>query len=135
MCGFPTGLGIWYYRSRKNTQESLKDTKSNQKNSKQSSTSVSVSDKSVSVENGLDKNTARGSEKTAPAVEEDPYKQAQTHKNKGNKLFKEGKYADAIKCYQQAIDVCPKDKIQDVSTFHQNRAAAFEQLVTIPCLI
>ena len=51
------------------------------------------------------------------------------YKNKGNKYFKEGKYSDSIKCYQQAIDICPKDNT-DISVFHQNRAAAFEQLVT-----
>lgn len=31
----------------------------------------------------------------------------------------------------QAIEVCPQNKEQDLSTFHQNRAAAYEQLVNL----
>lgn len=125
LCGFPPGLGIWYYRSRKNQQDpSTKDEKQIKKKLVEPSASVSVTDE-----------TKRIAKNTPVVEEEDPYKQAQTHKNKGNKYFKDGKYSDAIKCYQQAIDVCPKDKVQDVSTFHQNRAAAFEQLVCVSIVI
>ncbi len=94
---------------------------------------TSETEKGVEARNGIDKCVEQEIAKSATAVieEEDPFKQAQAYKNKGNKYFKDGKYADAIKCYQQAIDVCPKNKVQDVSTFHQNRAAAFEQLVSI----
>lgn len=65
-----------------------------------------------------------------PEPELDPYKQSQLFKTRGNKHFKEGKFSDAIKCYQQAIDVCPDTKAQDISTFYQNKAAAYEQLVS-----
>lgn len=129
-----SGLGIWYYRSRTNkTQSAEKEDKQIKKNVADAAASVSVpieTQKDAKKVNGIGKINEK--ESVAPVVEEeeDPFKQAQTYKNKGNKYFKEGKYSDAIKCYQQAIDVCPKDKIQDVSTFHQNRAAAFEQLVT-----
>ncbi|XP_076974709.1 mitochondrial import receptor subunit TOM70 isoform X3 [Tamandua tetradactyla] len=53
---------------------------------------------------------------------------AQTAKNKGNKYFKAGKYEQAIQCYTEAISLCPTEKNIDLSTFYQNRAAAFEQL-------
>ena len=49
-------------------------------------------------------------------------------KNKGNKYFRGGRYEQAIKCYTQAIEFCPEAKTSDLSTFYQNRAAAFEQL-------
>uniref|UniRef100_UPI00398F0C17 mitochondrial import receptor subunit TOM70 n=1 Tax=Pristiophorus japonicus TaxID=55135 RepID=UPI00398F0C17 len=53
---------------------------------------------------------------------------AQAAKNKGNKYFKAGKFDQAIQCYTEAIGLCPLNQKQDLSTFYQNRAAAFEQL-------
>ena len=52
-------------------------------------------------------------------------------KNKGNKYFRGGRYELAIKCYSEAIEHCPKSKKSDLSTFYQNRAAAYEQLVSL----
>lgn len=130
-----SGLGIWYYRSSTNkNQPADNEDKQNKKKVADVETNVLVTNetqenqkKANGVENNSDKEVKKN---TAPTEEEDPFKQAQTYKNRGNKYFKEGKYSDAIKCYQQAIEICPKNKIQDVSTFHQNRAAAFEQLVS-----
>uniref|UniRef100_A0A8C6MME6 Mitochondrial import receptor subunit TOM70 n=1 Tax=Nothobranchius furzeri TaxID=105023 RepID=A0A8C6MME6_NOTFU len=56
-----------------------------------------------------------------------PLDHAQSSKNKGNKYFKAGKYEKAIQCYTEAIGLCPGDQKADLSTFYQNRAAAFEQ--------
>lgn len=55
---------------------------------------------------------------------------AQAAKNKGNKYFKAGKYENAIQCYTEAIGLCPTEQKTDLSTFYQNRAAAYEQLVS-----
>lgn len=60
-----------------------------------------------------------------------PLDRAQAAKNKGNKYFKAGKYENAIQCYTEAIAVCPLEQKTDLSTFYQNRAAAYEQLVSI----
>ena len=60
----------------------------------------------------------------------DPLEKALASKNKGNKYFKGGRYELAIKCYTEAIEVCPESKKTDLSTFYQNRAAAYEQLVS-----
>ncbi|KAJ8895740.1 hypothetical protein PR048_001078 [Dryococelus australis] len=60
--------------------------------------------------------------------EQNPLKKALAHKDAGNKLFKAGKYQEAIECYNMAIEVCPTDKKQDLATFYQNRAAAYEQM-------
>jgi tetratricopeptide (TPR) repeat protein len=46
----------------------------------------------------------------------------------GNKYFRGGRYELAIKCYSEAIDLCPKDQPLDLATFHQNRAAAYDQM-------
>ncbi|KAG9348919.1 hypothetical protein JZ751_029236 [Albula glossodonta] len=56
-----------------------------------------------------------------------PLDRAQAAKNKGNKYFKASKYEQAIQCYTEAISLCPKDQKGDLSTFYQNRAAAYEQ--------
>ncbi|KAF0042627.1 hypothetical protein F2P81_006159 [Scophthalmus maximus] len=58
---------------------------------------------------------------------ESPLDRAQGAKNKGNKYFKAGKYENAIQCYTEAIALCPKEQKADLSTFYQNRAAAYEQ--------
>ncbi|XP_001637299.2 mitochondrial import receptor subunit TOM70 isoform X1 [Nematostella vectensis] len=57
-----------------------------------------------------------------------PSEQAQVAKLKGNKYFKGCKYEQAIKCYTEAIELCPPENKQDLSTFYQNRAAAYEQM-------
>uniref|UniRef100_A0A8C5C061 Mitochondrial import receptor subunit TOM70 n=1 Tax=Gadus morhua TaxID=8049 RepID=A0A8C5C061_GADMO len=56
-----------------------------------------------------------------------PLDRAQGAKNKGNKYFKAGKYDLAIHCYTEAISLCPTEQKTDLSTFYQNRAAAYEQ--------
>jgi len=58
----------------------------------------------------------------------DPLERATAAKSRGNKYFKGGRYELAIKCYTEAIEVCPTDKTIDLATFHQNRAAAYDQL-------
>lgn len=58
----------------------------------------------------------------------DPLEKATAAKNRGNKYFKGGRYELAIKCYTEAIEGCPKDKPLDLATFHQNRAAAYDQM-------
>ncbi|KAF5893291.1 mitochondrial import receptor subunit TOM70 [Clarias magur] len=68
--------------------------------------------------------------KTPEGSEQDnmsPLDKAQGAKNRGNKFFKAGKYEQAITCYTEAISLCPKEQKSDLSTFYQNRAAAYEQ--------
>uniref|UniRef100_A0A9J8D6G0 Translocase of outer mitochondrial membrane 70 homolog A (S. cerevisiae) n=1 Tax=Cyprinus carpio carpio TaxID=630221 RepID=A0A9J8D6G0_CYPCA len=65
---------------------------------------------------------------TNPELENmSPLDRAQSAKNKGNKYFKAGRYDQAIQCYTDAISLCPKEQKGDLSTFYQNRAAAYEQ--------
>lgn len=62
-------------------------------------------------------------------------KKAQEFKNTGNKSFKLGNYTDAIDNYTKAIEICPRENSTDLSTFYQNRAAAYEQLVILYTLM
>lgn len=57
-----------------------------------------------------------------------PLEKAVAMKNKGNKLFKLGKYDAAIENYTKAIETCPDSNKEELSTFYQNRAAAYENL-------
>ncbi|GBL86209.1 Mitochondrial import receptor subunit TOM70 [Araneus ventricosus] len=66
---------------------------------------------------------------------ETPYSKAKAFKDKGNKLFKEGQFDKAIECYTSAIDVCPADRGEDLATFYQNRAAAYENLKNFEAVI
>lgn len=59
-----------------------------------------------------------------------PLEIAQEYKVKGNKLFKIGKFDKAIEQYNLAIEACPKEFTKDLATFYQNRAAAYESLVS-----
>lgn len=56
-------------------------------------------------------------------------------KVKGNEAFKLGKYKDAVDYYSKAIETVKKtksriNKKEDLATYHQNRAAAYEKLVS-----
>ncbi|KAL1139620.1 hypothetical protein AAG570_006602 [Ranatra chinensis] len=61
-----------------------------------------------------------------PHKEQTPLQRALVLKLDGNTLFKNGHFEDAIKCYSEAISICPDDKKEDLATFYQNRAATFE---------
>lgn len=96
------GLGYWYFKhSRKSKGGSLKD-----------------NDKSLSLDETIE----------VPVVPATPLEEAQHYKNQGNSYFKKGKYDEAIKYYNKAIETCPEGSPIDLATFYQNRAAAYEQL-------
>jgi len=64
-----------------------------------------------------------------------PLEKAVAAKNKGNKYFRAGRYEIAIKCYSEAIELCPTENAMDLSTFHQNRAAAYDFLEDLDMVI
>ncbi|VDK22687.1 unnamed protein product [Taenia asiatica] len=66
--------------------------------------------------------------KTSPAPEETPLEAAIGLKDRGNRLFKAGRYAKAVECYTEALEQCPPNEVRQRATFFQNRAAARENL-------
>ncbi|XP_066257238.1 mitochondrial import receptor subunit TOM70 [Euwallacea similis] len=72
--------------------------------------------------------TLRSVKEIQKQVEESPFQQAQRHKLEGNEMFKRGKYDEAISSYNKAIEIIPEEYKSDLSTYYQNRAAAYEQL-------
>lgn len=57
-----------------------------------------------------------------------PLEQAIEYKNHGNERFRKAAYEEAIEFYDKAIHNCPSTNITELSTFYQNRAAAYENL-------
>lgn len=116
------GLGYLYFRSSqtsKLTEESTDSTDSGTAKKKISNSK----DKSIS----LDGDDKLPKEKVEPKPQTELEK-AIAYKNDGNSRFKSGKFSEAIEFYNKAIETCPKSQPLDLSTFYQNRAAAYEQL-------
>ena len=64
-----------------------------------------------------------------PHIIQSTLEQARAIKQQGNELYKQQKFEEAIKCYKEAIQVCPADKKEDLAIFHQNLAAVYDMLV------
>lgn len=111
------GLGYMYYKN-----SSKPSSKSNRGKSKGSSkeNGVPATDKQISIDVDYPPKTTFETET--------PLDEAQRHKNEGNEQFRKGKYDEAITQYNYAIDICPKENVEVLATFYQNRAAAYEQL-------
>jgi import receptor subunit TOM70 len=118
MIGTTIGIGITYLYWRKQTVEVPAD--DNEKKKKKGVFENKISIDEVPTENG----------KAEVKVEMTPLEKSLKFKVEGNQMFKNGKYDEAIKCYDSAIDTCPRSKesTTELSQFYQNRAAAYEQL-------
>lgn len=122
LLGVPLTIGLGYLVWRKQT-ESIDDISENSNKKKKELSKI----KTISLDgDSISENVEIKEENTK--VVKPPLEQAQEFKNDGNLHFKAGKYDAAISKYDLAIDVCPKTNPIDLSTFYQNRAAAYEQL-------
>lgn len=120
LIGAPVALGIGYMYWKKSTEAEGSGDKLTKKKLGE------IKDKTIS----LDGDDRSRSLQDAPAKKKTltPLEEAQKHKNEGNVYFRDGKYDQAIKEYDLAIEKCPKTETNDLSTFYQNRAAAYEHL-------
>lgn len=115
--------GIYYFLIRDSSKKGSQ-TKTQSKKSRDST-----------VSGGSPANEAESAGKADDAANLTPLEKAQACKNKGNKYFKGGKFSEAINCYDQAIEMCPPENTVDLSTFYQNRAAAYEQQKNWECVL
>ncbi|XP_005103346.1 mitochondrial import receptor subunit TOM70 [Aplysia californica] len=119
--GAPIALGLaglWYYNRSKSSNKASLD--------------LSGGDLTTKGDHAESKTKSKNAQKVKPPQAQGRQELAQLAKTKGNKCFKEGKYEEAIACYTEAIKTCPPDIKADMSTFYQNRAAAFENLKKFP---
>lgn len=138
LLGAPIALGLGYLYYRNQSTNLSGETDENGKDKKK------LKDKSISID-GDDKvsgstaaTTATTPSSTAATKQtnrvESKLEQAIKFKNDGNVKFKSGKFNEAIALYDKAIETCPKSDPTDLSTFYQNRAAAYEQLKKWPAV-
>lgn len=120
LLGAPLAFGIGYLYWKNQSTESSEKKKLNPDKKE---ISLDDNDTSASISK-VNKETSQ----SEPSSNLSPLAQAQEYKNQGNKLFTSSKYDEAIEQYDKAIEICPKEKTSDLSTFYQNRAAAYELL-------
>ncbi|KAL6265299.1 hypothetical protein P5V15_002079 [Pogonomyrmex californicus] len=117
------GLGYMYYRNRNNDNSSKPGRDKYRSDVTAKEKNGAPADKQISIDGDCPPKVP------SPMAEpETPLQKAQRYKNEGNVYFKTGKYDKAIAQYNKAIDICPKENVEDLATFYQNRAAAYEQL-------
>lgn len=116
--GTPIAIGAGYYLYKSTRTTAPDDKKTRLENLK---------GKSISIDG---KETESFSEKKSGVETEKltPLKQALLFKDEGNACFKSGKYDEAIKFYEKAIEKCPEENKTDMAIFYQNRSAAYEML-------
>lgn len=115
------GLGYMYYRNR--NSNNVDKPERDKFRSGAAKENGAPADKQISIDGDYPLKVP------SPAAESETLLQkAQKYKNAGNVEFKTGKYDEAIARYNKAIDICPTENIEDLATFYQNRAAAYEQL-------
>ncbi|KAK9507494.1 hypothetical protein O3M35_007342 [Rhynocoris fuscipes] len=113
--GIPT-VGYVYYYYRKN---------SSPQNISRKSEDLKENNEEI-----LEKNST-----TEKVKEEGPLERALSLKNAGNDFYKKRLHTDAIRCYTEAIELCPKEEKEYLATFYQNRAAAHEVLNNVEDVI
>lgn len=114
------GLGYLYYRNQAASQLTEDENGTDTEKKKLSNSKT----KSIS----LDGDDKMPKEKRADPKQQSELETAIAFKNDGNSRFKSGKFNEAIEFYNKAIETCPLTQVNDLSTFYQNRAAAYEQL-------
>ncbi|XP_055636640.1 mitochondrial import receptor subunit TOM70 isoform X2 [Toxorhynchites rutilus septentrionalis] len=119
LIGAPVALGIGYLYWKKSTQPEGSDDKLKKKKLGE------LKDKTISLD---EDERSRSQDVPAKKKTPTPLEEAQKFKNNGNAYFRDGKYEQAIEEYNRAIEKCPDANATDLSTFYQNRAAAFEHL-------
>lgn len=125
LLGAPIALGLGYLYYRNQTTSKLEETADSPDGDSVNKKKISNSkDKSISLD-GDDKLPKEKKVEPKPQTE---LEKAIAYKNDGNTRFKSGKFSEAIEFYNKAIETCPKSQPLDLSTFYQNRAAAYEQL-------
>lgn len=118
-------------KKKKKKEEEGADSKKGSPVKKESGTAPASAPIKAESKSPASNNAQKSKDKKEEVVVEeltDPLEKGIALKNRGNKYFRAGRYELAIKCYSEAIDVCPKEKTTDLATFYQNRAAAHDQL-------
>ncbi|XP_078044120.1 translocase of outer membrane 70 [Augochlora pura] len=118
--GAPVALGLGYMYYKNSNKPSSKSNRGKPSSSSKEN-GTPAADKQISID--ADYPPISTSE-----ASETPLEKAQRFKVEGNRYFKIGKYDEAIVQYNKAIQICPSENTEELATFYQNRAAAYEHL-------
>lgn len=116
LIGVPSAAVLAYYLYRR-SQSQAATTKKNSDPKKTKSEFVNEKP------SGKESSTPKKNQKPKTELEK-----AVDKKNQGNEFFQSGRFEEAVKCYSEAIDLCPKSDKDELPKFYQNRAAAYENL-------
>lgn len=126
LLGAPIALGLGYLYYRQATANQLaEETGDTAKSDKKKLSDTKTKSISLDGDDKLPKDKKPDKKEPKQLSE---LEKAMAFKNDGNTRFKAGKFNEAIEFYNKAIETCPKTSPIDLSTFYQNRAAAYEQL-------
>jgi import receptor subunit TOM70 len=117
------GLGYLYW---KNNQQQTDEADSTDKKKTFGELKATNKQSTISIDDSTSDTNVNSTSNTGKKLS--ALEQSQDYKNQGNVHFKSGKYDEAIEFYNKAIDACPIKNTIDLSTFYQNRAAAYELL-------
>jgi len=98
-------VGCGYYYMRRKSSKTI------QHNKKTLATEESIDEKLAAVE--------------APK-EETPLQRSLNLKNSGNEFYRKKEYDDALRCYSEAISICPEDEKEQLSMLYHNKAAVLD---------
>ncbi|KFM58121.1 Mitochondrial import receptor subunit TOM70, partial [Stegodyphus mimosarum] len=122
--GTPLAVGLAYWYIKRNKDSKKVDTPSED-----------IYENSIQSEKKTELSKSNFGKSDKSSIPETPYEKAKAFKDKGNVLFKAGQFDKAVECYTSAIEICPSKHSNDLATFHQNRAAAFENLKNFQAVI
>lgn len=111
------GAGFLLYKSSKTTSSDSKKPRLED-----------IKGKSISIDGKEPENKINKKKTELEDEKLTPLREATLYKDEGNSCYKSGKYDEAIKFYQKAIDKCPIENRTDMAIFYQNRSAAYEML-------
>eukprot|EP00731_Ephydatia_muelleri_P011853 Em0006g747a len=115
----------WYWRSKKRAKSLAGSAQSPAVEEEVTRTTEPVTSKTKEERRDAQAASASRQEETLS-----PLQQARELKAKGNALYKAGKYDEAVKAYEEAIQVCPASGAEDIAVFHQNIAAVYAARLT-----
>ncbi|XP_065888673.1 mitochondrial import receptor subunit TOM70-like [Dysidea avara] len=121
-----TGCALYYFWSKETHSSGSHDpiNKTTEQDAQASVSSVTTEDNDGSQDqnNGLhDQNNGSHDPPHVSKLE-----LAEAEKTKGNKYFKGRKYDSALKCYENAIQMCPPENPTQKATYYQNMAACYD---------
>ncbi|KAH8260097.1 hypothetical protein KR026_003074 [Drosophila bipectinata] len=128
--GTPLAIGLGTYAVKRWTSApGGKETDRSKTQSEQNRGKGKIEKQALSIDGTAPDSELEKSKKSAELGEPlTPLKEANNYKIEGNNCYRNGKYDEAIKFYDKAIEKCPKEHNTDMAIFYQNRAAAYEVL-------